>query len=373
MTRAKGEGSVGKYKKGWWARISLPNGKRKATYHQTQEQAIKSLVKMRADLQAGTLSHAPGVTLGQHLEGWLEHRKQDWRANTHAANITPVKHHIIPTIGKIKLDRLRPLDLENAFREMARRGANPPTVFYAYKTLKAALRQAVRWQMISSNPIDAVRTPKNEPMKRNALTGDEIHRFLNHDEVRYHALHPLCYLAFSTGLRRGELLGLRWSDMDLSRGRLTVNQQAIETTGTKVTLEPTKTKASIRTLPLAPATLEVLREQKIRVDYWRGLHGDDWSENDLVFPLENGKPRSPSGTSRLFTRLAKLAGFTGTVLHEARHSALSLLSAQTRDPRLVADFAGHTSATFTMNRYVHTDPARLDRAAIDLDGLKHLN
>jgi integrase len=367
MSRKPGEGNIAKRTDGRWAaRLYLPNGKRKIKYARTQKEAVALLHEMRKDLGAGRLTSANGSTVAEYLEQWLEHAQRDWRANTLVAATNSVRNHIIPTLGKLKLGQVKPLDIENAYRRMThpktKKKSTTGTVQYAHKMLRSAFRQAVRWQLIGHNPMDGVTTPKHSPDARTALTSEQVQAFLEHPSVASHQEFALWYVAFASGLRRGELLGLRWSDIDLERGVLRVRQQVIEV-GQSLTLS----------IPLAPSTVTVLQEQQARVGLWQKFHGEDWHDFDLAFPLEDGRPRSPRGTSRMFRRLADSVDLPDLVLHETRHTAISLVAAQTRDARLVADFAGHTDATFTMNTYVHTDPARLGQAAIDLQAHKRLN
>ena len=377
MSRKPNEGNIAKRKDGRWVvRLYLPNGKRKIRYAKTQKEAIGLLHTMRIELNAGRLAHSSGMTVSAFLEQWLEHARRDWRPNTYVAAKNAVVNHLVPTIGKFKLEQLKPLDIENAFRKMTHattgEKASTATVRYSFKILRSSLRQAQRWQLIGNNPMTGVTTPKHEPHSRNALTAEQVQVFLNHTNVAKHQQFALWYTAFASGLRRGELLGLRWADVDFDKGVIRVKQQVIEAEH-KITLEPLKTKASQRAVPVAPSTIIVLREQQARVGLWQKFHGDDWHDFDLVFPLEDGRPRSPRGTSRMFRRLADSVGLTDLVLHETRHTAITLVAQQTRDARLTADFAGHTDASFTLGVYVHSDPARLSQAAIDLQPRRDLN
>ena len=377
MTRKPTEGNTALREDGRWvARLYLPNGKRKVRYFKTQREAVAGLLEMRKELGAGRLSHSSGMTVAMFLEQWLEHARRDWRPNTYVAAKNAVCNHLNPTLGKYKLEQLKPLDVENAFRKMTHattgEKASTATVRYAFKILRSSLRQAQRWQLIGNNPMTGVTTPKHEPHSRNALTADQVQAFLAHLNVAKHQQFTLWYTAFASGLRRGELLGLRWADVDFEKGLIRVRQQAIEAEH-KITLEPLKTKASQRAVPLAPSTMIVIQEQQARVGLWQKFHGDDWHDFDLVFPLEDGRPRSPRGTSRMFRRLADSVGHTDLVLHETRHTAITLVAMQTRDARLAADFAGHVDVGFTLNTYIHSDPARLSQAAIDLRPRRDLN
>ena len=377
MARKPNEGNIAKRKDGRWVvRLFLTSGKRKVRYYKTQREAVVGLHEMRKEFAAGRLTASTGQTVAEFFDTYLDHAAQHWRANTLVAARNSVKNHIAPTLGKLKLTQVKPLDIESAYRRMTnpktQQRATTGTVKYAHKVLRQAFRQAFRWQVLGVNPMDGVTTPKHQPEARNALTSEQVQAFLTHPNVARHHQHSLWFLAFATGLRRGELLGLRWSDLDLEQSILRVRQQVIEV-GATLTLEPLKTKASARSIPLAPSTVEVLREQAARVGLWQKFHGEDWSTFDLVFPLECGRPRSPRGTSRMFRRLADSVGLTDLVLHETRHSAISMVAQQTRDARLTADFAGHTDASFTMDVYVHSDPAHLSQAAIDLQPRRDLN
>jgi integrase len=310
--------------------------------------------------------------LAAWLHGWLERRSQRVRPNTQLQYQNAVRH-LETVLGRKPLEKLTPLEIEHALNRM---DANPPTKLNALKVLRMALGQAVKYGALHRNPAALVEPPRYEAQERAALSRDDVTRLLEHPAVKKHPLFALWYLAFATGLRRGELLGLRWQDVDTRAGLVYVRQQVIEVQS-KLSLERGKTRKATRVVPIHPSTVSVLEAWRKTVEGWRleaTKKGGVWRELDLVFPTTTGEMRSPHGITVMFRRLSSRAGFLGLVLHEARHTAATLVNAQAQgDARLVADVLGHADARFTMDTYVHPDLSRLGRAALDLRSLERVN
>ncbi len=378
MAKRRGnlEGSIFQRSDGRWVFESpeLDWGGHKYITAKTQAEVIAKSKKWLHDHHNGMIAKDGNETVESFLNRWKDHANKEWRPSTRVTNENAIKNHLIPTLGKLKLGKLKPLDLESAYNKMAERGAKPPTIAYAHKILKQALTQAVRWELTFRNVADSVKPPKRETKRRDAWTTEDVRRFITHPEVRDHPLFALWYLVLAAGLRRGEALGLQWSDIDRKRRRLVVARQLLELPDGSLEYGPVKTESGEdRVIYLSESTMRVLSEHEARQKELRRAMPSAYQDHGLVFPLEDGRPRNPRGTTRMWGRLVRRLEFPVSVLHGTRHTAASLMNAQTRDPRLVADVLGHSDARFTMDTYVHTEDERLKLAALDLEAIKSAN
>ena len=214
--------------------------------------------------------------------------------------------------------------------------------------------------------LGAVRVPKQRKPEIAFWTSDELLQFLAFAEP--HRLHALFYTALATGMRRGELVALRWSDVDLSRGRITVTLNAVAVNGKTLVKEP-KSQASRRTVFIQGGDVAVLKAHREQLARERHLLGLAWSEHDLVFPSEVGTHLSPRNLSRLFDRLVKKSGVTQAGFHSMRHTHASLLIKNGVDAGVVSERLGHTDPGFTRRVYQHLFDEQRSSAALGLMNL----
>jgi integrase len=215
---------------------------------------------------------------------------------------------------------------------------------------RGALRQAVAWELIGRNILDAVRVPKQNKPEIACWTSEEVVRFLAFTQP--HRLHALFYTALATGMRRGEIVALRWHDVDLTHGRISIRLNAVAVMGQTLVKEP-KSKASRRTIFIQDEDVAVLRahrEQQVRE---RNLLGPAWTDHDRVFPSQVGTHLGPRNLSRLFEQLVKKAGVTQAGFHSMRHAHTSLLIKNGVDAGVVSERLGHTDPGFTRWVYQH--------------------
>lgn len=222
------------------------------------------------------------------------------------------------------------------------------------------------WELIGRNVLGAVRVPKQRKPAVAYWNSDEVVRFLAFTQP--HRLHALFYTALATGMRRGELVALRWSDVDLSRGRVTVRQNAVAVNGTTLMKEP-KSEASRRTIHIQDDDVAVLTAHREQQRRERSLLGPAWSENDLVFPSQVGTYLSPRNLLRTFDGLVKKAGVTRAGFHGMRHTHASLLIKNGVDDGVVSERLGHTDPGFTRRVYQHLFDEQRSSAALGLMNL----
>lgn len=313
------------------------------------------------------------VTVAGFLREWLEgEAKARIRASTYKGYRVCVERHLIPHIGTIRVADLAPRDIQRALTEMQKAGLSPRTAQYARSVLRAALADAVRWDELPRNVADQVRSPKvvREPIV--PLTTAQVEKFLGGIEGdRFEALYVL---AFCMGLRQGELLGLRWEDVDLGESStLRVSQARLRSgrvNGPKSQLfGAPKSKQSRRSLTMPAMVVKALwRRAQIQKDE-RRLAGADWREFGLVFTTENGTPLDSNNLSKYFKRHLTRLGLQTVRFHDCRHTAASLLLSQGVPLRMISDILGHSQISLTADTYAHILPALKQEAADAMDDL----
>lgn len=346
----------------WQAGLDAASGKYRRiseTFHGTRAQAEKRWAARQAELDRGVGLHQ-GVTMADLWAKWLAVKSGQCRASTIASYTTLGETHILPQLGAKRLDKLTALDVQEAVTRWQAPGArrdtrgdtlSPRTVRYLRSLVVSLLDQAVRWQLVATNVARLVEAPKSVPVKFTWWTPDEGRRFLSGAESD--PLYIAFALALGTGLRRGEILGLRWTDIDETAGTLTVRQTLSMVRG-QLVYGPPKTPESRRTIPLDRELLRRLRAHRQRQREQRILCGPDYRDHGLVVQTEIGTPVGPRKLGRAFDRLQCAAGVPRIRLHDLRHTHASWLLALGVDVRTIADRMGHTQVSFTLQIYTHS-------------------
>jgi integrase len=341
--------------------------KRKVIYGRKYKEVEKKLAEARGDAARGIVFDAKCETVGTFLERWLEDVvKPNKTHRTYSTHRQQVLSHIIPALGRVKLEALRKAHVDRLYADLLRGGLAPSSVRRVHAVLHAALEEAVRGDLIPRNPAAHANKPKVRQEEIDPLDAEQARAFLDVARGdRYEALYVLCLMA---GLRQGEALGLKWSDIDLDSGTLRVNRQLQrvrrdgEKSGTLVFSEPKN--ASRRTVGLSQRAVSALRthrkgqlEEKLRV-------GSEWQDNGLVFTSKYGGPvEAQNVVNRHFKPLLRRAGLPPIRFHDLRHSCLSLLAQRGEPIRDLQALAGHATAAFTLQRYTHHYDASARRTA----------
>jgi len=318
-------------------------------YGTTREDVRRKLNVALGAAEAGNLSDARGTTVGGFLDLWLaEVARPSVRYWTFKGYEVHVRIHLKPALGRMQLERLEPAHVQSLLNEKLRSGLSPKSVQYLRGTLRTALSHAVRWGYISRNPASMVDGPRVEPYEAQPFTVEEARIFL--DAVKGDRLQALYSVALTVGLRQGEALGLRWPDVDLQLGTLTVTKQLQRIDGVFQLVEP-KTKRSRRTVALPGIAVRELRDHRARQRSERDQGGPGWNPRDLVFTTRIGEPLDGTVVSHQFHRILQQAGLPQRRFHDLRHSCATLLQAQDVSPRVAMEILGHSHIAVTMNMY----------------------
>ncbi len=340
------------------------NGKRdylNQTVRGSKKDAQALLNKLLRDKDMGALVEPARMSLDEYLDHWLETSvKPRVREGSYQEYASTLRRNVRPILGAKKLGSIKPVDIQGLYTEMQKRGLKD-SVRYTHTVFKDALRQAVKWQMLSQNPADFVDLPKPSRSKVQALTQEESQRFL--EAAKSTRWYCFFSLLLSTGLRPSEALGLYWTDVDLARGTVTIRRGLRRLKG-KWALEEPKTPNSRRTIPLPLSLIALLSEHLTRQ---RELGFD----GPLVFTSPTGAPKHEDGIVKdYFKPLLKKAGLPNSVrLYDLRHTHATLLLLAGVHPKVVSERLGHSNITITLNTYSHVLPNMQQAAAEKLEAM----
>ncbi|WP_137994228.1 tyrosine-type recombinase/integrase [Streptomyces vilmorinianum] len=393
-TRANGDGTVYQRKDSRWEAagyvLAASNTrKRIRVYGTTRKEALAKLTEKIAASNRGLPVPSAQGSVAAYLTYWLQNvAVYQLREKTHARYTTCVSRYLVPGLGKKKLAKLSAKDVRTWLNQLrttcqcctrgidARRDEprccaagqcchkllSPLTLTYVHSVLKSALEHAVREEEIPRNVARNVRTGTPRPRRFEPLTAEEARQFLTAAEG--HRLHALFELALHTGLRKGELLGLRWEDLDLDTGTAAIRRTLQRTTAGGLTTLPTKTRASERRIALPTRCVHSLKLHHEQQKTEREAAGTTWQHDGHVFTTAQGRPIDPTNLTRTFTTLLRKAGLRRIRFHDLRHSTATLLLEQGVELVVIKELLGHAHIGVTATVYAHVR-LRLQRDAID--------
>jgi integrase len=366
--KANGSGSVYRRRTdGRWAGmlyVTEADGRRirRTFYGKTRQDVERRLVEVRSKAEAGVPMTPSRLTLGAYLEEWLTQIVAPRvRPNTLAAYRFHVERHLTPDLGARKLGKLTAREVRLYLDSLKQRGEGVRTIRYVHATLRAALEDAMREELIEKNVAKLVRPPATPRSERHPLSVEEIRMFLK--ATREDRLHALYVVIAILGLRRSEALGLMWADVDLDAGTLCV-VRGLHRVGGRLLLLDTKTARSRRTIPLPEPVRQVLTAHRERQEQERVELAERWPASGHVFTTAIGTPLDPDNCSKAVKAALERSGVRPVRLHDFRHGCVSVLLGLGVPPRTVMEIAGHSALEMTMNVYAHVT---LDdkRAALD--------
>ncbi len=351
------------------ASITRQDGSRKHFYGGTRAEVQKKLALALHAVETGTLADARGLSTGEFLDQWLtDVVRPHVRQWTYRGYEVHVRLHLKPALGRVPLAKLTPQQIQQLINAKTRSGLKPKSVRYILGTLRSALNQAVRWDLISRNPATLVDGPRVEQFEIQPLSPDEARQFLS--SIKGDRLEALYSVALTMGLRQGEALGLRWQDIDVEMGYMRISKQ-LQRVDRKLQLVEPKTKRSRRTLAMPAVINRALMEHRVRQDHERAKAGERWVNTELVFTTPIGTGLEGTAVTKDFHRKLSRARLPQRRFHDLRHSCATLLLVQGVSPRVVMDVLGHSQIALTMNTYSHVIPDLRRDAAQRMDDLLH--
>ncbi|WP_328320326.1 tyrosine-type recombinase/integrase [Streptomyces sp. NBC_00388] len=395
--RANGDGTVYQRKDSRWEAagyVLAPGNTRKRVrvYGTTRKEALAKLTEKIAASNRGVPAPSAQGSLATYLTYWLQNvAVHQLRENTHTRYTAVARLYIIPGLGRKKLAKLTAKDVRTWLNQLrttcqccvrgldrdrdqpvccaagkcCSKRLSPLTLSYVHSVLKSALEHAVREEEIPRNVARNVRTGTPRPRRFEPLTAEEARTFLT--ATNSHRLQPLFELALHTGLRRGELLGLRWEDLDLAGGTASIRRTLQRTNSSGLTALPTKTKSSERRIALPTPCLHSLEQHRDRQLQERETAGGSWQDSGYVFTRPDGAPIEGSTLTRHFNALLRQARLRRIRFHDLRHSTATLLLEQGVELVVIKELLGHAHIGVTATVYAHVR-IRLQRDAINLLG-----
>ncbi len=339
----------------------------------TKKDSEKHLSEMLSQQDKGTFIKPTKTTMTEYLERWLaDYAKPNLGPRTYEGYESIVRCHLIPDLGHIPLMQLKPQHLQKYYAMKLASGRHDgtgalkqTTVSHHHTCIHRALKMAVRWGLISSNPADAVTPPRPQHTEMHTMSEDDLHAFLA--TAKTTPYYTIFYAFLFTGMRRSELLALRWSDVDLLLCQISVTQSLHRLRNRSLVFRQPKTAKGRRMIALSPSLALVLKEHKENQNLDRVMMGTSLKENDLVFGTPEGKPLLPDTISHAWINTVKRAGLNHFRLHDARHTHASLLLKQGAHPKIVQERLGHATISTTLDLYSHVAPGLQASAAKRFD------
>ena len=373
--RSNGEGNIRKRKDGRWegrytAGHDPETGKQifKNVLGKTQSEVKEKLKKALEEAKKVDVTRTGKYTVETWMDEWFENvAKLKVRPSSHQTYRGYIDHHIAPNIGIIPLEKLSTMDLQKLYRKLMNKGRverieakdqpkglSAKTVRNINQVISSALDFAVAQKIIPENPSKAVVLPKVEHKEMQTIPAEQLQAFLA--EAKATGVYEMYYIELATGLRRGELLGLKWQDIDWKNGVIKVRRSIARVNG-EIVESPLKTKNSYRAVTISSQAIEVLKQQKAKTN------------DHYVFPSPNGGPISPDSVNNMLKRVLARAGIPKVRFHDLRHTFATIALQNGVDIKTVSGMLGHFSAGFTLDTYAHVTTSAQKEAAATLGNI----
>jgi integrase len=350
-------------------------GKRKRRWHSfagTKRQAQVECARLLTEMKNGTSVDPSRMTVAAFFERWIEHMEGQVSPRSHERYAELCRKNLAPLLGGLMLTKLQPAHISQAYakalasgRRDGSGGLSARTVTHMHRVLREALQQALRWQMLPRNPADAVRPPKVERQQMQVLDTDDAVELI--EAARDTSLFVPILLGVRCGLRRGEVAALRWRNVDLERGRISVVASAEQTDQGVREKEPKNGKG--RTIVLSATEIEELRSHRVRQAQGLLVLGVRLTDDHHVVAREDGQPLQPRSLTHAFVKFIRQHGLRQVRLHDLRHSHATHMLASGVHPKIAQERLGHSSVGITLDLYSHVLPGMQAEAVSRVDAV----
>jgi len=347
--------ATGKYKSQWF------------TVKGSKRDAEKRLSELLHQIDTGAYMKPGKTTVADYLEKWLtDYAKLNLSPRTIEGYEHIINHYVVPKLGNHTLVYLKPEHLQCFYSTELNTGLSAQTVRHHHMVIHKALDSAVEWGLVIRNVADAVRPPKAQRIEMQTWNEDEIVQFL--EAAKTTPYYELFYLALFTGMRRSELLALRWQDIDFIYSQIYVSRSLHVLKDSQVVLRSPKTATGRRTIALSPSAIILLRDYQEKREAESLLLGKLVSDDDLVFSTL-GKPLLPNTITHAWSKLVNRLVLKAIRFHDARHTHASIMLKQGIHPKIVQERLGHSSIQITLDTYSHVAPGLQEAAANKFDDI----
>ena len=362
-----GDGSIFTRKDGRIeAQFYLSDGTRKSVYGKTKSEARKKMKEVQSKAEKGELVATNRQFLADYMNQWLEGHKLEIRKSSYVQYRSRVNAHIIPALGSIQLQKLTQQQIQAFVNGMVEAGLEASTIHHIFMVLNLALKSAIEGKLLSNNPATNVKLPRIEDREMQILDAEAAQLLLQ--TAQGSALEPIVTLALATGMRCGEILGLKWSDIDFEQSRLQVQRTLVYVNGSGFYLWEPKTASGKRKILLASFALDALKEHR----KWQRearVEAATWLHPEMVFTGDTGNYVQFKTLQTRFKKLLAVAGLPEMHFHGLRHSAATLLLSMRYPANIVQQMLGHSDVRTTLGIYGHVTPEQQEAAVNSLDAL----
>jgi integrase len=350
-------------------------GKRERIYkggYKTKKEAERAVANIVTELEKGTYFKIDKTTFELYIKRFMEATKPNLAYKTYSTYEYIVNKHLTPFFGYMELSKIKPMDIQE-FYTKSLESVSTTTVKHFHNLLNKAFKQAIKWQLINSNPCAAVEAPKREKRQMQVYENDQLNKL--YERIKHMTIYYPVMLAATTGMREAEVCGLTWDSVDLEKGIVYIEKQLQEVEGS-LQLLPVKTDSSNRKILLLDYTIEELKRQKTEQEENKKQFKEYYQENNFVVAQkETGMPYDPNYIARNYRRVMKEYGVCEELqipyirFHDLRHTHATLMLKANIHPKIVAERLGHSSVNLTLNTYSHVLPDMQKEAVNKLNAI----
>lgn len=340
--------------------------------HRTKKEAQTKLTEALQALNTGTYIDIKKLTLKDYLSKWLvDYVENNVKYKTRRSYKETVKNHLVPNLGNYMLDKLSPSIIQNYYTFCINEtNLSNTSIHYIHKILKQALNQAIKWQIINRNPCDSVTPPKKNKPKHIIPNSEQINLIL--EECKFERIRTAVFLAIVTGMRRGEICGLKWEDVDLNKGMIYV-RDALQRQDGEIKQVSVKSDNSSRAIAISKVTVEYLASLKKKHSEEEEFLGNNYNRSNYICAWEDGRPMTPHYVTKKFRKIRDKLNIGKVRFHDLRHAHATFMLMDGVHPKIVSERLGHSSIGITMDIYSHALPTLQKEAAEKLDQTLSLN
>lgn len=344
-------------------------GKRERHYKTipgTKKQAELVMRKMISELENGGILTTSAMKTGDWMKEWLRLYLPNIEATTRDGYRDKIENYIIPVLGDIPINLLKAAHVQGWVRGLQEKGLSPKTIRNAYNNINAAMKKAMVLQMIKSNPCVGVVLPKMKRYQAKVYSSTDVNNLLA--LAKGTDLHLIITLLTATGMRRGELLALKWNNVDLNKGVIHVKENIVQA-GAEIVEKAPKSAAGVRDITIGADVIGVLSEAKLQYYKDKANGGAGFADLGYVVHKPDGTPYRPDALTRKWERFLERNNLTSIRLHDLRHTHATLLIQAGVSPKVVQQRLGHSDVTITLNTYTHVMPSMDQEAAAKIDSI----
>jgi integrase len=351
----------------WEVRVDVPkcgDGNRRrmsVSIKGPKMEADRKLRELITAFEEGAVLDSSKATVDSFLSYWLDTHSARVRSRTIYGYRNILARYVSAELGNTRLAKLQSQQLQNLFDKQINKGLSPTTVSQTYRVLNQAIKDAVRWHYITRNPLENIRPPKPRRTEMVALTADQLTTLL--EATKDTEFGMVIFLAAYTGMRRSELVGLRWNDIDFDNNVISIQRVIIRVSGEGYKIEQPKSDKSRRRIEISENVVITLRQHHVTQLERRMRLGSIWQDGGWVFAQEDGRHLNPDDISRTFKKLRSDLGLPTARFHDLRHTHASLMLAAGEHLKVVQERLGHSTISITADIYSHVAPGMQRDAA----------